>query len=168
MLHQLSHFFYRKSQVKTLLTFGVLYFLFAIYLAFNPVAVNVSPFDLQFSYDENFAYQFLTEIGANGRKEYIQFLITVDFLYPLVYGTFLIVLLSYFKRNKKGISNLFPLLIILADYTENTSSILLTTSYPNFSPFLLQAGSLLTMLKWSLVGVCIGWALFLIGKRLRS
>jgi hypothetical protein len=149
MTNKLSDFFYRKSNKLTLLIVCIIYAGFMLWSGVFSSSVTIKPFDLTFGYDSNFVHTFLGNLSKEQRQEYIRFLLVFDTLYPLVYGTFLTLLMSYFGRTsllKKW--NLIPYISVFFDYLENCCNIMLTSSYPNFSETTVIFGSTFTILKW--------------------
>lgn len=157
MINRLSQYYYRRSTLKGVILFVILYLLMAIVMGLLPENGTNPPFDLKFfGYDESYALTFLGELTPEQRQTYIRFLLSYDLIYPLIYGNILIVILSYLSRmNKIGIFNLTPLLIIIFDYIENSCSLYSTYNFPTIHSHIVQIGSIFTILKWALVLTCI-------------
>jgi hypothetical protein len=104
-------------------------------------------------------YRMAEEYGETGRQAYIQARWTFDFIFPLVYTTFLACGISWFSGHfltLKGIwklANLLPLLGGLFDYLENGAASLLMGLYPHrlagLPVFLIGAN----LMKWLLIGM---------------
>jgi len=163
MFRKLSDFFYRTITRRILLLFAVLYSIIGFgIMPYKTIKMqqqygeNLQPFDLTFGYDKNFADNFLSALGENGRAEYMQFVGVFDTIYPIIYGGLLLSVLTFLiggskYKNKINLLNLLPVLIVLVDYGENICSIYNTTHFPDYSLLLLTAGSICTQVKWTLV-----------------
>lgn len=146
------------------------YLLFAFILP-ELVEINeLPPFDLKvFGYDVAYAQEFLGSLSEIERKSYMRFLWTFDFVYPLIYGNLLIILLSFLSKPKKmGVFNLTPLLILLFDYSENTCSYYTTKNFPEINSFVVQMGSVFTVLKWGLILLSIAVIIYLLQRRIQA
>lgn len=107
------------------------------------------PLDLQFSYTPEKAYQLLAQFSAEDLKTYQIVELTVDVVYPLLYGFFLSLLIFQFRKNY--VLAIVPLLAILADFFENTGIALLISSLPKQLNTVASITSFFSSLKWSLI-----------------
>lgn len=107
------------------------------------------PLDLQFSYTPEKAYQLLAQFSAEDLKTYQIIELTVDIVYPLLYGFFLSLLIFKFRKNSLLV--LIPLLAIVADLFENTGIALLISSLPKQLHTVASITSFFSSLKWSLI-----------------
>ena len=114
---------------------------------------NIIPLDLQFSYSSEKAYNILAKYSNQDLKEYVIAELTVDLIFPIVYALFLSFLL--FKLTKRSILSLFPLLIILSDFSENFGIAAIIHYLPHKLPNLVALTSLFTSLKWILIAISI-------------
>lgn len=114
---------------------------------------NIIPLDLQFSYSSEKAYNILAKYSNQELKDYVIAELTVDLIFPIVYALFLSFLL--FKLTKRSILSLFPLLIILSDFSENFGIAAIIHYLPHKLPNLVALTSLFTSLKWILIGISI-------------
>ena len=98
-------------------------------------------FDLSpLGYSVDFAAQLLNEIGAEGRKTYLNHQLPVDFVYPglfaITYSFMLIWVLGKFAR--KGSKSFFIAFVPIAagvfDYFENLGIISMLVLYPDLRP----------------------------------
>ena len=104
-------------------------------------------------YDYAYVKNLLDVLGEQGRSAYLFPQLILDMFFPLVYVPFFVLLIGYFL--KKGrlsgtvhkFSLLIPILTGLADYGENTASILLIHSYPHISEGMVQFASVCTVVK---------------------
>ncbi|MFO7862960.1 MAG: hypothetical protein R6U85_03085, partial [Salinivirgaceae bacterium] len=99
------------------------------------------------------------------------FIITgiVDFLYPLIYGPLLALLLSRFVNNldctiSGKLIILVPFVAVLFDYIENAGIIFMIADYPNMNIAIAWLTSIAGILKWLVTGVCIATLLMLLIK----
>jgi hypothetical protein len=127
------------------------------------------PIDLTFVLPPAEIAAMVAAYGEAGRVHYALFEATMDVLYPLVYGLMLIALIGWCARRArlggKALGEkasralvLLPVAVVAADYLENAGIITLLVRYPD-APFGVAAAvSVLTGVKWSLVGLCLALA----------
>lgn len=169
ILKKISAFFYRYANNTVLVVFILLFLFFNLFILPQhslKSASELPPFDLTFGYDVSYSTQFLTQLGEEGRVTYIRFLMIYDTIYPFIYGGLMAVVLSLLLRSKLftkrvQLLNLLPILAIFADFVENSCSIYTTFHFPTVFDYLVQIGSFFTQLKWSLIFLNSGLALFL-------
>jgi hypothetical protein len=86
---------------------------------------NEKILDLRFGYSYDDVKYYINGLNNNGKNYYIKKLHLFDTFYPIIYGTFYILALSYFIRNslpKNRIIKLIlliPIIGIICDYCEN-------------------------------------------------
>ena len=78
-------------------------------------------FDMNIGYDYQTAREFLRLIGERGRHIYLDYLLPLDFIFPVVYTLFFISLIFVLKKTFSPLMFL-PLALAAADYTENIFS----------------------------------------------
>jgi hypothetical protein len=106
-------------------------------------------------------YEILAELGTVGRRNHLYFIWTIDLALPLLFGSCLYVAIRDGAEWAFGASNTAGRLRWLAvaaagvDYMENISNSVLLVFYPDRFPFLASVSGLLTLMKFSLSGVCI-------------
>jgi hypothetical protein len=156
---------YKTSSTKlTLLVFLVFFLFTALVLpAQNQKSSQVSgersP-DLSLFYDAAALLQMADSYGPSGRMAYVQARITFDVLWPVVYGVFLCVSLSWvLKRllpddHPWRLLNLLPCAAVLFDYLENLSAGVVMQSYPESPLWALYSAPVFTPIKWLFVGGC--------------
>lgn len=120
------------------------------------VAGSLPPLDLNFpTFSPEKAFETLTAYGEAGRAFYRNIEISVDIIYPLLYGTAYALFIAFlWKRlapNARWIIWLpvFPLLIILSDLCENAGIVTLIQRFPEQPIGLAKLTGTLTLLKWS-------------------
>ncbi len=101
-------------------------------------------FDMNFAYSYETAQKFLSLLSDEGQRVYLNLQLPLDFIYPLMYCAFFILLLSYLT-GKKAIFAL-PCVLALCDYTENILSIIMLKSASLTQPPVLFA-SCITSVK---------------------
>ncbi len=118
---------------------------------------SISP-DTSFFYGPGDLLQAAKEYGAEGRQAYIQARWTFDLVFPLVYISFLVSGISWFyihlgkPSERLGYTNLLPLIAGLFDYLENIGASLVMAIYPAQVSGLALTTSILSGVKWLLVG----------------
>lgn len=121
---------------------------------------DVSLFDARDSYTPDEARDLLEMIGARGRRIYAVTQITLDVVFPFVYGGLFVILL--FKLyGHPGYVLLVPLITVVADLLENLTTVYLALSYKGLSSPVTRAASTFTTLKRS--GLIISLVLVLAG-----
>jgi len=123
--------------------------------------------DLRFGFSPGEANQFLALIGPEGRSFYQMLELTLDLVYPLVYGLFLGALLLLVWRKVLpekspwlGLS-LLPVATAVFDYLENINIVLLIRRFPDQADTLANLASVFGAAKWVLFGLSV--AVLLIG-----
>lgn len=130
----------------------------------------IVPLDLQFDYTPSTAYQTLYNMGEVGRKYYFWGEVTIDVLYPMIYG-FLFSLIILWLFRKIGETKptwqrlaLVPLLAMGMDFLENIAIVSLIRIFPNQSPAFDQwafAAESFGAIKWASAGIAGVSILFL-------
>lgn len=114
--------------------------------------------DTSFFYSPGDLLQMADDFGEEGREDYIHSRWTFDLIFPLVYISFLAVGISWFYQHQEkspdwvGYTNLLPILAGAFDYTENIAASLFMAQYPDLIPGLPFFTSLISAIKWLLVG----------------
>jgi hypothetical protein len=114
--------------------------------------------DMSFTYTTVELYTMAEAFGEGGRKAYIQARFTFDFIFPLVYTSFLATSISwvswraYDQHSKWQMSNLAPVLGMVFDYLENASTSLVMARFPNQTPIVDWLAPIFTSFKWIFVG----------------
>lgn len=136
------------------------------------------PLDSRFSYSATEVEAALKAYGAEGRRLYLLGEMTLDVLYPVVYGLFLSLTITYCYRLVLPADHpllrlaLLPLATLAIDYLENASLVTLLANYPRLLPGLEVIAGALTTVKWilaiaSLAAVMVGLVAVVV-KRVRS
>lgn len=92
--------------------------------------------------------------GPDGRAAYVRARVTFDVIWPLVYGTFLLVTLSWVWARATGSGSrwrrvaLLPVVAVGLDYAENVCTATVMARYPARTPVLAELAPLFTAAKW--------------------
>ncbi len=158
-IKSLSEFFYQKATNKNILISAIAYLILGILIMPRLIPLiegnsGLKILDIRFGYTATQVSKLFEAIGALGQKNYLLFTATADMAYPLVYGLFLCLFISYLfekaflKTHSYRFLNLLPLFIVISDYVENISIISLLSTYPAISTNLVKIGSFATLFKW--------------------
>ncbi len=122
---------------------------------------GVNLIDNEFSYTPEKVFQMVTSYGPEGRPLYITITLTADLVYPIIYGSLLVLAMMYFFRSSLAHDSIFqgwvylPLAAVAADYLENVCLVILLATFPNWIEGLAQAANIFTGLKWGLLLISI-------------
>jgi hypothetical protein len=185
-IQNFSEFLYQKANNKNIVITAMAYLLLGLLIMPKLMPLielnsGLKILDIRFGYSTKAVLDFFEKIGPIGRSNYFKFTATADMAYPLVYGIFLSLFISflfekaYRKTYEFRMLNLIPLLIVVADYVENFSIIILLNKFPNISENLVQIASNATLIKWGAVLFSIlivfiglfGWSFKVMLKKLR-
>lgn len=114
--------------------------------------------DLGFWYSPGHLYDIAEAYGPEGRMEYVKMRYRFDIVWPLVYVGFLVTSLSWVLirvsvSRKILLLNLLPVPAGCFDLLENLFASIVMLRYPAFSPVSAFLTPVMTMLKWSLIGL---------------
>jgi hypothetical protein len=118
--------------------------------------------DLHFYYSADQIKEIIHNIGPQGRITYLKVILTLDYLYPIVYTLFFSLLL--FKLDKNTKVAIIPFSILIFDYLENTSIIILLASYPKELNYISTLAGFFTALKWISVIITLICLVMIIAK----
>jgi len=107
------------------------------------------------------AFQVMTAYGEAGRRAYAFLLLTIDLVFPFLYGSFLFLSIRGASR-KAAISMIrgnclatFGLVATCCDWLENFSFLILMMMYPGQSITVAKLASLFTVTKFLSTGVSL-------------
>ena len=156
-MKKLSDFFYNRTNGYLVLGFLALQFVFSGLLLpyfqkqFDP-NLNLGLMDLNFGFTPEKGYSIIESYGENGRKIYLFVESFIDILYPIVYTTGLILLLSFlFKKNaftKYRLLNILPFGGMVFDMGENFGIVQMLKAFPEKVDFWAKFASNSGMIKW--------------------
>lgn len=168
---KLSAWFYKKSKNNL-----VLLLLLAVFLSFQAFLFQYIIklyglqdhviLDLNFGFNPEFAFDVISGYGERGRQGIMVFTGIVDMIYPLVYGSLLVLLISRFRRkvnpgsNTNQTINLLPFVAVLFDFMENTGILIMIQNYPGQNIPVAWLTSFAGMFKWIFLGISVLILLF--------
>jgi len=103
-------------------------------------------------------YRMAEAFGPAGRQAYIYARLTFDAVFPIVYGVFLIVMISWLAGRAFPAGhparrlNLAPAWGMLFDYLENSAAVIVMARYPLRTPVVDLLAPVFTFVKWVFVG----------------
>lgn len=116
---------------------------------------------LGYSYET--AEKFLSLLSENGRHVYLHVQLPLDFVYPVAYTVFFILLITFLTDKHRKLCA-FPGMLMAFDYIENICSVKMLTS-DTLSPMLAGYASVMTVAKSITMYICFGIiAVLLIAK----
>ena len=162
-MKKLSDFFYSKANGYLVLGFLAAQSVFSgailpyFQKQFDP-EMNRGLMDLSFGFTPEKGYSILESYGEKGREVYLFVESFVDIVYPLIYTTAFILLLSFlFKKNgcNLGSLNLLPLGSLAFDLCENFGIVKMLNAFPEKANFWAAFSSNLGIVKWVFAGLTI-------------
>ncbi len=127
--------------------------------------------DMQGVYSAQDVHQFLTAIGQEGRESYQMMHLTIDMIFPLIYGLLFTGALAYLSaRVKKPPRKMLQYLGLAAagfDLLENFFLLYITGTYPALQIRATAAAQLFSLAKFSFFAASILTILILAVKWLR-
>jgi hypothetical protein len=168
MTRQLGELIERWANFKTLLLIILLALPFNIIFfpwrnsRLSDLSGVTEPFlDARFTYTPSTLNALFAAYGQSGRRLYALSEVTIDLIYPILYTLFLSLLISLILTKVfpdfialKPLSFL-PFVILLSDYTENFSLVILSLRHPNRIDWLAHMASLFTSIKWMVLSIII-------------
>ena len=160
--------------------------LLALFLLANFVVVPLvypkfQTLDLVNGYTSTRAYELISSYGEQGRQTYAIIEITLDLIYPLVTGLLFSLLTLYSFQH--GFPNqkwthwlaLLPFTVMIFDFLENTSILILLLEYPRQLSGLASIASFFTTAKYTLsplqlisvIGF-LGWLVRVVWKKRKA
>ncbi len=116
--------------------------------------ISKSP-DTSFIYGRIDLYRMAELYGEEGRAYYIINRWTFDVVWPLIYGSFIVLGIAYYiGKNHPRLSKMIilPLSAVLFDFLENTGASIVFCRYPTRTPIIDSLTPLFTFGKWLLLG----------------
>lgn len=137
-------------------TLTLLLFIFLLIPKFgvNPFQENIKLLDTRFWYTSSDVFHLFSQLGVDGRAAYRFFTVSIDLLYPLVYGFCFYYSLEFLlkkafqNRTKFQILRFIPFGIVLFDYIENLSILRLLYTFPQTNEIPALIGAIATSSKW--------------------
>lgn len=125
----------------------------------NAAYYGLTVFDMRpFGYSYEYAQELVTRLSTEQMEIYLNVQLPLDMIFPLIYTALLSVIFIK-TRGVADILSLLPILLMLADYTENILSIIILKNSKNILPQIVQISSTATVIKNILMCACILLAL---------
>jgi hypothetical protein len=114
------------------------------------------PLDLEFFFSAKRAYELIATYNQAVRSFYIPFELSADMIYPVLYGTYLSLLLSFLLKinwqnpHNQAISliNLLPFGASIFDFFENLGIVILVANYDTRLDTLASLTGMVNGIKW--------------------
>ena len=159
----------KKANWKSFLLCLFVFFIFYVLISGKPFGVSklkeitggVGILDLERTYTSEYAYKLLNKLGRTGRKIYLNRILPLDFIFPLVYVTFLSITIGFIYKNLLPRNhylqrlNIIPMVLGLFDYVENILIMRMLIKYPVKNFRIASFASIMTTSKWFLVSISI-------------
>ncbi|MDD2278309.1 MAG: hypothetical protein PHD06_01195 [Bacteroidales bacterium] len=145
-----------NSLAFIVLTLTLLLFIFLLIPKFgvNPLQEDIKLLDIRFWYTPIDAFHLFSQLGVDGRDAYRFFTVSIDLLYPLVYGFWFYYSLGFMlkktcpPKTKLKTLRLIPFGIVLFDYIENLNILHLLYTFPQINEISVHIGAIATFSKW--------------------
>lgn len=125
---------------------------------------GIRSFDMNFGYSFETAKKFLELISNEGRHIYLSFQLPLDFIYPVAYCIFFMLLIFRISQ-KQSYLPLLPVLLAVFDYAENILSIVMLKSH-ELSKQIANTASIITSVKMILMYITFLTIILCLIKRL--
>ena len=115
--------------------------------------------DIKLGYSTETAMRVLTSQGEYGRR-LSGYLLLLDMIYPLIYGSLFILLLYRFMPRTpvpflEYVVYAFPVIAVVADWLENIWELRMIHGFPEAVPQLAPLASCFTLVKWYAVMITL-------------
>jgi len=159
-----------RKLITVTVIFVVLIVVMNILAAILTQSTGVQLLDYALDDTHSKGYETIGKLGSDGRNFYL-ILLSIDFLFPVVYMIFGVSLLGYLLNRfatKDSLLNLLillPVLGMLCDWVENVMIVSMINIFPNELPWLADIGSVSTKLKFMFLGatLLLAFVLWLVG-----
>ena len=168
MKTKLLDFFEKWASWKSVLLFFALQMVFSIYImpAFSGSGESDLPtLDLQFFYTPERAYEIIAAYTPAMRQAAAVTRLTLDIIYPVIYGMMLAFLLTLTFRRAFAPKTFADWAVfipwggVLFDYLENICFATMFLAYPQEFYGLAFVAGIFTAIKWTLIGLAFPLAL---------
>jgi len=133
-------------------------------------------------YDTAYIKSLFEALGEEGRQVYLYNQLPVDMIYPFLFGVSYCLLIGYFLKKINKLNSVFfylcflPVIVGVADYSENLGIISMLYSYPVLSQPIMDSTNIFSIIKSmtttiyfiSLIIILIIFGIKLMGKRKQS
>lgn len=172
-MHMWNAFYDRIERAATWPFAGLLCIAFGLcYIGFiwrNKI-LGYKTLDSRFWYTPSEAFRFFNALGEDGRWLYAVTEITLDFVFPLIYGLLLAFMIIFLcDRNYARLLALLPVLTVAADMLENNTVAYLAWCFDGRASLITWAAAVFTATKWVLFSLSLGavivGALIMVGEK---
>lgn len=152
----------KHSTKRNILSLLVLIIIFNI--ALGKVLGGIEPeiFDTKLYYTASEVKYIISNYSDEEKSTYIKGILSLDYIYPLVYSLFFSLLIFKFSKSVKP--SLIPFIIVFFDYLENSSILIMLTFHPQEFPYIAVAAGFFTLFKWLFLLITLILAIFFIIK----
>ena len=166
----------RWANWKVIIILAMLFLAFDFFILpamASPGGETLPVLDLKFWYTPQQAFDAISQYSPQARQASVVTHLTIDIIYPLVYGLLLSLLLIVVFRNAAPAQQyqlpLLPWRAVIADYLENVGLVAMFLLYPSQFPLLSWMTAIFTALKWIQIGfsflaLLAGILLLILGK----
>jgi hypothetical protein len=104
-------------------------------------------------YNWEYVHRLFITLGNKGREIYLYKQIPMDMIYPGLFGFTYCLIIAYFLRKIDKLKSpfiylcLLPIIAGAADYLENFGTIVMLTTYPDPSQFIVSLNNIFTIVK---------------------
>ncbi|OGO17478.1 MAG: hypothetical protein A2Z14_17145 [Chloroflexi bacterium RBG_16_48_8] len=167
MIRRFSLWLYRITTSRIALSCFLIFLFFSVFVlpgqsaGADTYSEGAGSPDLSFFYSAKELYAIADAYSDEGREAYIQARFTFDLVWPILYTLFLTIAISWlFVRAISPYSwlrmtNLVPILGMVFDYLENSSTSLVMGRYPVQTTGIDSLASVFTLLKWVFIAVAL-------------
>jgi hypothetical protein len=167
----------RLANWKVILALTIAFLVFDFFLLpmmASPGGKSLPVLDMKFWYTPPQAFDAISQYSAQERQSAAISHLSLDVLYPLIYGALLSLLIIVVFRNAPASQQeqlaLFPWRAVLADLLENAGLAAMFLLYPNTFNLLAWVTTIFTALKWlqigfSIVALLVGILLLLLRRK---
>jgi hypothetical protein len=152
----------KVSTAKNAIIFCIIFVLCLVgfYWRQDEIGSALTLLDGRFYYTPEEAAELLRLLGQRGRHLYAITQITLDVVFPLVYGALLaMAIVRLYSRKWASYWILFPLVAVVADLLENGTAAFLALTYNGQASPVAWAGSIFTGSKWLFLVLSFGTVL---------
>ncbi len=167
---------HRMANWKVITVLAVLFLVFDIIvlpLAASSAGQHLPVLDLKFWYTPQQAFDAIAQYSPQACQAAVITHLTIDVIYPLIYGLLLSLLLVVVFRSASSEQQrqlpLLPWRAVIADLLENIGLVVMFLLYPSQFPLLAWMTAVFTALKWvqiviSILALFAGVLLLLLGR----
>lgn len=166
-----------KQLAVSAIAFFVMFILMNILAANFETQTGVKVLDFTANYGAHKGYDILTQMGASGRQSYL-LILGIDFVFPLIYGTFFASGIAYLLKKVNGTINkinvliFLPIIVMLSDLIENIFIVAMLVIFPDEVSWFATIASTFTMIKnlftFAMILICILLVILLAVKRFQN